>query len=199
MSFAELLKLKEELGSKVYNEALFGDESTVKKRSKGVKQQTTFKRENKNRPREISAKKQVPLLGKSKPTKKDQAPRDPRFDSNCGEFDRNKFKEDYEFVNEIREKEIVELKEQLKQLKSDEQAEEKSKVKLVIQRMQNQNLEEKKLRERKQAMAEERQKNKNAIKNERKPFFISKRMSNFSFCFELLNKSNSNIIFFSCL
>lgn len=176
MSFAELLKLKEELGSKVYNEALFGDESTVKKRSKGVKQQTTFKRENKNRPREISAKKQVPLLGKSKPTKNDQAPRDPRFDSNCGEFDRNKFKEDYEFINEIREKEIIELKEQLKKMKNDEQAEEKTKVKLVIQRMQNQNLEEKKLRERKQAIAEERKKNKNAIKNEQKPFFTSKRM-----------------------
>ncbi|XP_055315417.1 ribosomal RNA processing protein 36 homolog [Sitodiplosis mosellana] len=174
MSFAELLKLKEELGSKVYNEALFGEESTPKKRNKAVKHQTTFKRENKNRPREISAKKQVPLLGKSKPSKKDQGPRDPRFDSQCGEFDRTKFKEDYGFVNEIREKEISELKEQLKHLK-DDQADEKSKVKLLIQRMQNQNLEEKKLRERKQAKTEERQKNKDAIKNERKPFFMSKR------------------------
>lgn len=174
MSFAELLKLKEELGSKVYNEAVFGEESTSKKRKKELKHKSAFKRENKNRPREISAKKQVPLLGKTKTSKNDTGPRDPRFDSNCGDFDRSKFKEDYEFVNEIREKEISELKDQLKHLKAD-QADEKSKVKLVLQRMLNQNLEEKKLKERKLAQSKEREKNKSAIKNERKPFFLSKR------------------------
>lgn len=176
MSFAELLKLKEELGSKVYNEALFGEDSTVKKRKKVANQSNAFKRENKNRPREISAKKQVPLLGKVKKSKNDATgPRDPRFDSNCGDFDRDKFKDDYSFVNDIREKEITELKSQLKQLKGD-QAEEKEKVKLVLQRMQNQNLEEKKLQERKQARKLEKKKNKTAIVNERKPFFISKSM-----------------------
>ena len=40
MSFEELQKLKEELGSKVYNEAMFGAHDTKK---------TSFKRENKNR------------------------------------------------------------------------------------------------------------------------------------------------------
>jgi hypothetical protein len=40
MSFEELQKLKEQLGSKVYNEAIFGT-SQMKK--------TCFKRENKNR------------------------------------------------------------------------------------------------------------------------------------------------------
>jgi ribosomal RNA-processing protein 36 len=40
MSFEELQKLKEQLGSKVYNEAMFGT-SHIKK--------TNFKRENKNR------------------------------------------------------------------------------------------------------------------------------------------------------
>lgn len=175
MSFAELLKLKEELGSKMYNEALFGEESTTKTRIKGGKHQIAFKRENKNRPREISAKKQVPLLGKVKTLKKDMEPRDPRFDSKCGDFDRTKFKEDYGFVNEIREKEITELKAQLKNLKGD-QADEKTKVKSVLQRMQNQNLEEQKLQERKQARLKERERNKGAIKNERKPFFLSKRM-----------------------
>jgi ribosomal RNA-processing protein 36 len=40
MSFEELQKLKEQLGSKVYNEEMFGT-SQVKK--------TNFKRENKNR------------------------------------------------------------------------------------------------------------------------------------------------------
>lgn len=106
-------------------------------------------------------------------SKKHSGPRDPRFDNNCGDFDRDKFKDDYRFVNEIREKEIAELKQQLKKLKGD-QAEEKIKIKLVLQRMQNQNLEEKKLQERKQMIKMEREKNKIAVKNEQRPFFASK-------------------------
>lgn len=173
MSFAELLALKEELGSKVYNEAIFGSELTASnQRKKNSKRTIEFKRENKNRPREISAKKQVPLLSTIKTVP--NAPRDPRFDSKCGEFNRDKFKEDYHFVNEIREKEIADLKTQLKYLKGAEAAEEKQKIKTVLQRMQNQNLEEEKLRERKQAMVHDKAVNKNAIKNERKPFFVPK-------------------------
>lgn len=185
MTFAELLALKEELGSKVYNEAVFGEEATSKKRKKVLKKKPEFKRDNKNRPRELSAKKQVKLLSAVKVSKKDSGPRDPRFDSNCGDFDRDKFKEDYNFVNEIREKEIAELKSQLKHLKG-HKAEEKQKVKMVLQRMQNQHLEEQKLKQRKEAIASEKEKNKNAIKNERKPFFIPKRMFELQFQYYLI-------------
>lgn len=172
MPFAELLKLKDELGSKVYNEALFGEDAKAahKKKRKPV---ATFKRENKNRPREVSAKKQVPLLGKVAKTKKYESPRDPRFDSKCGEFDRERFKEDYSFVNEIRDKEISELKKQLRELRSN-QVEEKKKIKLVLQRMLNQNLEAKKLKERKEKRLSLHQKNKEAIKTDKKTFFVSK-------------------------
>lgn len=173
MSFAELLELKDKLGSKMYNEAMFGDDGPVQKKKKG-RAKAEFKRENKNRPREVSAKKQVPLLGKTPKTKADSRPRDPRFDSNCGEFDRDKFKEDYSFVDEMREKEAAELTQQLKKFKRDDQTEEKQKIKLVLQRMKNQNLEAKKLQERKQASKLDKQKNKNAIKGEKKPFFASR-------------------------
>lgn len=201
MTFAELLALKEELGSKVYNEAVFGEEATSKKRKKELKKKPEFKRENKNRPRELPAKKQVPLLSAVKVSKKDSGPRDPRFDNNCGEFDRDKFKEDYNFVNEIREKEIAELKTQLKHLKGDK-AEEKQKVKLVLQRMQNQHLEEQKLKQRKEALASEKEKNKSAIKNDRKPFFIPKRklkISHFYFIgifISILNKQIPDLVYF---
>lgn len=177
MSFGDLLALKEELGSKVYNEAIFGSGSTAaNQRKKHSKRNMAFKRDNKNRPREITAKKQVPLLSATKKSSTPLiAPRDPRFDSNCGEFDRDKFKADYSFVNEMREKEIADLKTQLKGLKGVAATEEKQKVKTIIQRMQNQNLEEKKLNERKQAIARDRAANKSAIKDERKPFFVPKR------------------------
>lgn len=176
MSFAELIKMKEELGSKDYNEALFGDDTSSRKRKyTKYNSEVTFKRENKNRPKEISSKKQVPLLGKSSTSKQAFQPRDPRFDTNCGEFDREKFKSDYSFVNEIREKEIVELKEQLKRVKNDE-PDEKQKIKLVLQRMQNQNLEEQKMQERQKIKTIRNHQNKNAIKTEKRPFFISKSM-----------------------
>lgn len=196
MSFADLLKLKDELGSKVYNEALFGEnaKATRKKKRKPV---NTFKRENKNRPREVSAKKQVPLLGKVVKTKKNEGPRDPRFDSKCGEFDREQFKANYSFVNEIREKEIFELKKQLREMRSD-QAEEKQKIKLVLQRMLNQNLEAKKLKERKERKLSLHQKNKEAIKKDKKTFFVSKgkfSANDFTFTHIKWNPKSSAIFF----
>lgn len=175
MPFSELIKLKEKLGSKVYNEAMFGANANDKRKRRAPK--VEYKRENKNRPRELSSKKQVPMLGMTKSKSKrieNDGPRDPRFDSRCGEFDRARFKEDYEFVNEIRQKEAVELKQRLKQLGSGD-TEEKKKVKLLLQRMQNQNLEEEKLKERKLARAEEKSKVSDAVKNDKKPFFTSKR------------------------
>lgn len=169
MSFEELIKLKEELGLKSYNEAVFGENSSERK----PKAKTKFVRENKNRPREISAKKQVPLLGKATTSKSAERCRDPRYDEKCGEFDRDQFKANYSFVNDIRESELVELKKQLRALGKN-QSEEKEKIKLLIQRMQNQNREEEKLQARKKAKAEDREKNSKAIKSEKRPFFISK-------------------------
>lgn len=171
MTFEELLKLKEELGSKTYNEAVFGVDTTNRKR----KAKTKFVRENKNRPREVSSKKQVPLLGKPSGSKKAAATqaRDPRFDEKCGEFDKDEFKTNYSFVNDIRDNELTELKKQLKKLGKGE-LEEKRKIKLLIQRMENQNREEQKLQARKKARAEDKQKNRTAIQNEKRPFFASK-------------------------
>lgn len=48
LSFEDLLKMKEELGSKVYNETVFGKNESQRKGQ--------VKRANKNRPREISSK-----------------------------------------------------------------------------------------------------------------------------------------------
>lgn len=77
-------------------------------------------------------------------------------------------------MNDIREKEIAELKTQMKNLKSDE-SEKKSQIKWVLQRMQNQNLENKKHQQRQEMKIDEKRKNATAIKSERRPFFTSKR------------------------
>ncbi|XP_055851492.1 ribosomal RNA processing protein 36 homolog [Episyrphus balteatus] len=137
MSFEELMKLKEQLGAKVYKEAVLGETSVKPK-----KKSTDFKRLNKNRPREQSSRRQVPFLGGGVKTSKksQQTLRDPRFDSKSGDYDPNKFKENYKFVTEIREKEIEELKQKLSKAKSDE---ERENIKFVMQRLKNKNVEEK--------------------------------------------------------
>lgn len=175
MPFAELIKLKNQLGSKVYNEAMFGVDAKATRKRKQPKLE--FKRENKNRPRETTSKKQVSLMGSKKSKFKHQSAdgsRDPRFDSRCGDFDRDQFKQNYDFVGEIRQKEAVELKEQLKQM-GNGPSDEKKKLKLLLQRMENQNLEEKKLKERKLAKVKEKTEIKEAVKSDKKPFFASKR------------------------
>lgn len=72
LSFEELQKLKEKVGAKVYKEALFG----TREKKNEIK---LFKRENKNRPREMSAKKPVPMVTKLPASIKNNEIRDPRL------------------------------------------------------------------------------------------------------------------------
>ena len=52
-----------------------------------------------------------------------------RFDPLCGEFNDKLFKESYQFVNEVKSKELVELK---KQLKTEEDNERREEVILIL-------------------------------------------------------------------
>ncbi|KAJ8935436.1 hypothetical protein NQ314_012856 [Rhamnusium bicolor] len=104
LSFEELLKMKEKIGSKLYNETVFG---VMKKHTK-----QGYKRANKNRPREMSSKIKVKKLKQELNTSiltKKSTPRDPRFDPLCGEFDNKTFKSNYKFDNQIREQQKKEM------------------------------------------------------------------------------------------
>lgn len=127
LSFEDLLKMKEQMGSKLYNETVFG---TSKKKPKN-----DFKRANKNRPREISSKLKYfkqELNNSVVPRPKKSLPRDPRFDPLCGQFDDKIFKSNYNFINGMRHKEIKQLE---KELKSCTDQERKKTIKMLIQRM----------------------------------------------------------------
>lgn len=125
MTFEELIKLKQKLGAKVYNSTVLGIEHKNK-----IKE---FKRENKNRPREMSFKKPISVRKKNK--QESTGRRDPRFDEKCGEFSRSEFKKRYSFVEDMRVSELKKLKESLKRT---DDPEERSKIKMLIQRMENQ-------------------------------------------------------------
>ncbi|XP_015179234.1 PREDICTED: ribosomal RNA processing protein 36 homolog [Polistes dominula] len=161
MSFEDLQKLKEKLGTKVYNETLFGP------RKKKI---VTYKRENKNRPREMSTKKQVPRFREIIQVKKNR-PRDPRFDNLSGEFNEKAFKHAYSFINEIKEENLATLKNELKKT---EDPKEIKKIKYLIQRLENQLREQKKLNMKKEKQIQERKEIINAIKSGQKPVFKKK-------------------------
>ncbi|XP_026479297.1 ribosomal RNA processing protein 36 homolog [Ctenocephalides felis] len=119
MSFLELQKLKEEMGSKLYNKAVFGTTKKIKKTK------TDFKREN-----------------KIDHVKCQQRNKDPRFDERAGEFNEKAFKNSYSFIEEIRQKELDQLKKDYKNTHDPDEAE---KMKFLITRMENQIREKKKI------------------------------------------------------
>ena len=167
MSIEEILELKEKIGSKMFDKELgFSKPSTSKDK---------FRRENKNRPRMEPISKR-PMRKKPidnipvKPSNKKEI-RDPRFDSMCGEFDEKIFKASYKFVDDIKSKELVELK---KQLKDEEDPEKVSQLKYLIQRMENQAREKTKISKQKEAAKEEKQKNRELAREGKAPVFVSK-------------------------
>ncbi|XP_033217590.1 ribosomal RNA processing protein 36 homolog isoform X2 [Belonocnema kinseyi] len=161
MSFEDLHKLKEKLGSKVYNEAMFG----TRKNKNSI-----FKRENKNRPREISAKKQVPRFKEVVHVKKCVA-RDPRFDSLCGTFNEKAFNHSYSFLHEVKKNDLKALKEELNNSQDPKTI---KKIKYLIQRLENQLREEKKKKLKLEQQHEEKQEIIQAIKEGGKPNFKKK-------------------------
>ncbi|KAL1514029.1 hypothetical protein ABEB36_003356 [Hypothenemus hampei] len=154
LSFEELLKLKEKLGSKVYNETVHGAS-----KNKASKDQPVIKRENKNRPREISSKirpKQIKILlsnSASLASLRKHVPKDPRFDPKFGEFDKDKFKQNYHFINELKQKEKIALQQEYNECTDSNR---KKTIKLLIQRIENQLREEEKIHEQKQREQVER-------------------------------------------
>lgn len=144
----------------MYNQAIFGQN----KQQRVVKK--TFKRVNANRPMEMSSKRPVPM-GTVDVAKKNK-PRDPRFDPKCGEYDSSKFKEQYEFVNDMRTSEVTELREKLNKTQDPKEV---KRLKFVIQRMDNQIREEGKRKE-KVTKQKEEEKAQSVVKAEgKKPFY----------------------------
>ncbi|KAH8361111.1 hypothetical protein KR200_007657, partial [Drosophila serrata] len=153
MTFEEIMKLKEELGAKVYKEAVLGGKSS--RTNNKPKTRTDLKRLNKNRPREMSSRRQVPFLGAEHRAerKKTAELRDPRFDEKSGTYNAETFKKNYEFVTQIRDKEVGQLKKQLDKVQNDE---EKHKIKHTMQRLINKNVEDRKWQQKQKQLKKER-------------------------------------------
>ncbi|KAF9419328.1 hypothetical protein HW555_004092 [Spodoptera exigua] len=163
LSFEELQKLKEKIGAKVYKEALFGK----KKESDAPK---IFKRENKNRPREMSSKKPVRML-QAIPTVKKKEIRDPRFDPLCGEFDKKQFAEDYNFLSDIRIKDIKAIRAELKETTDPER---QMKLRRLLQRLNDQHKHTKRSKVEKEVVEKNREKIEQEFRAGKQPHFKNK-------------------------
>ncbi|KAM4585077.1 ribosomal RNA processing protein 36 homolog isoform 1-T3 [Odontesthes bonariensis] len=163
MSFEDIMKLQNKVGSKVYNEAAYGsnkNQETCKK-----------KRLNKNRPMEISAKRPAPFLRQVVPVKKPTL-RDPRFDDLSGEYKPEIFEKTYKFIDDIkhREKEIIQ-KQLMKTKKSNQR---KEKLQFLLKRLENQErARESREQQRERELQFKRQQRERANQGDR-PFFLKK-------------------------
>jgi len=163
MSIEDIQKLKERLGLKLFHQKMSG---TAPVRG----QKINFKRENKNRPREMSSKKTVGRFREVVQVAKVQK-RDPRFDPLCGEFDEKLFKDNYKFVNEIKSQDLTFLK---KQLREEEDPERRKSIKYLIQRTENQLRQEAQNKMKEEQEAAEKNEKKEQLQSGVKPFYISK-------------------------
>ncbi|VEN56719.1 unnamed protein product [Callosobruchus maculatus] len=181
LSFEDLLKMKEEMGAKLYNETVLG----VKKK----KIKTDYKRANKNRPRELSSKIRPKILkrelNQNVPTVKKSRPRDPRFDPLCGQFDAKTFKSDYKFVHDIRIKEKKQLE---KELKSCSDPIRQQQIKKLIQRIGNQIRDQEKNEKEEQQKYEEKKEIKEKLKQGEKPVYKKKSVKKLETLIEKYNE-----------
>lgn len=173
LSLDELRKLKEKIGNEVYKNASF---KNVKLNHYPKK----VKRQNKNRPSEISSKIDLSLnnVKKNNPQIKTTTEKtkriDPRFDSLYGEFDKRIFEKNYKFLNDVKKKEKKKLQKKLKQNGSNEKNEQ---IKLLLQRMENQDREKQKIEIQERIKSEQKQNRLEALKEGKKPQFFKKRES----------------------
>lgn len=173
LSLEELRKLKERIGNEIYK-------NTSTKKADLTNHLKTVKRENKNRPSEISSKIDPSLnpVKKIKPEIKTvvEKPKriDPRFDSLYGEFDKKIFDRNYKFLDDIKHKEKKKLQKKLKQKGPNEKNDQ---VKLLLQRMDNQDREKQKMKAQEKIKLEQKQKRLQALKEGKKPQFLKKRES----------------------
>lgn len=175
LSLEELRKLKQKILSKACQNITSGKPNL---NNHGFK---TIKRKNKNRPSEISSKIDPSLNPVKKVIKAQIKPKientkkiDPRFDSLYGDFDKNIFDRNYKFLNVIKEKEKKKLKKKLKQKGPDVK---KQQVKLLLQRIENQDREKQKMNVQDRIKLEQRKKVSKALKEGKKPQFLKKRES----------------------
>lgn len=177
MPLGQVLELKSKIGTTNFDEVVFGKNNRKKSQKKGTNKFVKKHEDSEDdAPIEMSSKKPVPFLGSdglSKRKRKMQQTqvRDPRFDRKCGDYDAAAFRENFDFVFDMKQEEIKELKKQLRECKD---AEERQKLKFLIQRTENQVREHLKQQKIHQKRAEQKEEIEKAIQEGKRPYYMKK-------------------------
>lgn len=162
VSFDELQKLQGKIGTRRFREMMSATASQTNRKR--------FKRENKNRPMEISSKRPARFLRQVIPVKK-KIHRDPRFDDLSGTYNEAFFKNAYSFIGELKCKEKEKVQ---KQLKKEHDPAKKAKLSHLLLKMEEQ---EKREAEKDKRATRDRELKKEQIARVRggkQPFFLKK-------------------------
>ena len=180
----EIQKLKETIGLKKYNEALFGtckqktNTNNIKKEedtqentvNKTKKKSSDIEQKKKSEPIEISSKHQD-FKARKVVDVHNRKIRDPRFDALSGNYNEEMFEKSYDFINDIKRQELEAVKKQLKKVKNREK---KEQLKSLLRKMRQ----ETKLKESKKKMKElernRKEEEKTLIEKGKKPFYLKK-------------------------
>ncbi|KAK2182555.1 hypothetical protein NP493_348g00000 [Ridgeia piscesae] len=164
MPFDDVQKLKEKIGLKAFNEAMYG-RGLTDRRGRRV-----FKRANRHRPMETSSKIRVSQFREVIPVKK-QVRRDPRFDDLSGEFNETIYKHTYSFLGDVREREKQTLVKEMRKVKD---ADRKKEIKALLRRMTEQDNQEKQKDRKRERTLERKKKERELVKEGKKPYFLKK-------------------------
>merc|ERR1711944_159703 len=158
----EMLILKELLRHKIYNHAIEGNTSQSIDNKKSNPIQQDIKRKNKNRPREISSKHTVKRFRDvvGLPTEVKCEKRDPRFDNMCGEFDEKIQRDAYNFIDDIKMKELSTLKGEINHETDPSRTKQ---LKYLIQRIEHQSREKSKVEKEKEIVRGKKRHNRDCI------------------------------------
>ncbi|OZC12278.1 hypothetical protein X798_00800 [Onchocerca flexuosa] len=149
-------QLQERLGKKLFDRAFFVDDPSSNLSKKPARR--TFVRENPKRPHEVSSKIPVSKFRNVFANEKLERPIfDPRFDNRCGEFNDYIYRNNYSFLNEIRQREKKILMEELKNVT--EENINRNRLKEALRKMKNQEKTQADVNRRKEIIREIRHEN----------------------------------------
>ncbi|XP_029352297.1 ribosomal RNA processing protein 36 homolog [Echeneis naucrates] len=163
MSFEDIMKLQNKVGTKVYNKVAYGNSKRTDTKTK--------RRLNKNRPMEISAKKPAPFLRQVVPVRKPTS-RDPRFDNLSGEYKPEIFEKTYKFINDIKQREREIIQKKLKSTKKNNQR--KEKLQFLLKRMENQERARKSREQQRERELQFKRQQREQANQGAQPFFLKK-------------------------
>ncbi|KAL8009565.1 putative rRNA biogenesis protein RRP36 [Plasmopara halstedii] len=128
------------------------------------------RRDNKNQPLELSSKRAVGRFRQVVEVKKRRA-LDPRFEAQSGRLNEDLFRKSYAFLDEYKQRELQEFKQQLKKSKS---AAEKEELKHEIALRQQEIMEKKKQEKIKSALAKRKHEERDAVAKGKGAFYLKR-------------------------